>query len=504
MSPRSIVLTHLLAVCMLSSCAESSVETLTFDAAIADSSRSFIISNSGQGDVTFTIGLNGRLFGSMDEVALAIDRMPEAIASEPWERKAWRFVMEHLANRNPLTEETWQHDPLIMLNSIGFGRCDDLASVLSRIWQHRGRQSRVWQLGGHVVPEVNVNGRWQMYDPSLGVYYLNDDSDVAGVEELAQHPELVHAPHCKLQPRTGQWFLHYRRAYSKEVANLYASMADNFMNPWFDEGTDLHDMLVQLPSGATMVFPVRFPDTLMVDGLFGNRWMLGQMVRYTLPSNWNGILRLPFHPVRIHGSGHVALNGQSYPIGSAALTSHMDAFSDARPSLTISDSKGKIELYCLMNLHAFNRSGRDRLTIRSTELNSIGLSSGTEQRVTDAWAYDPQGVAVSVLAYDRMLRYRSLPSIEQDSAGLTTHSLSELGELLARLSNEDTTSGAGKKSPKGKWGGLVAATDPGAHALLGRQLQDSGQVALMSAILTLLPLKDVVTVVERQAAKRDH
>ena len=65
----------------------------------------------------------------------------------------------------------WLHSPALFLNSLGVGWCDDRAAVVHHLLAEMGYTARLWSLQGHVVPEVLINGRWEVWDTDLGVYY---------------------------------------------------------------------------------------------------------------------------------------------------------------------------------------------------------------------------------------------------------------------------------------------------------------------------------------------
>lgn len=97
--------------------------------------------------------------------------------------------------------EVW--DPIKLMEVYGYGLCGDAAAALAFLWRKTGLPSRVWELSGHVVPEVFYYGKWHMYDPDHGKFYLNDRGEVADVEYLAEHPDIVVK---KTWPEVGEIF----------------------------------------------------------------------------------------------------------------------------------------------------------------------------------------------------------------------------------------------------------------------------------------------------------
>src|SRR5690606_26197140 len=97
-----------------------------------------------------------------------------------------------------------------------------------RIARAAGREARVWGLGGHVIPEVRVNGKWVVYDPDLGVYYRKPDGSIAGVDDLAAGPTLITSPVDPLYPIVDP------EPYGQYIGMVYGSSEDNETHPRWD------------------------------------------------------------------------------------------------------------------------------------------------------------------------------------------------------------------------------------------------------------------------------
>ncbi len=152
------------------------------------------LSNTVGTPETVTISIPGYLFGSKQELLDYIELLPPEYPGEPNYRKAWRFMTTRSYAHIPFSGSAKLYDPLLYLNSLGYGFCDDMASVLAVIWQWQGYESQVDWLNGHVVPEVRVDGSWMMFGPDFGVYYNDDEGQVASVAELSFNPSLITNP----------------------------------------------------------------------------------------------------------------------------------------------------------------------------------------------------------------------------------------------------------------------------------------------------------------------
>ena len=102
------------------------------------STNAIRLSNTGSKSAHFKMKVNGNIYFNLQDILEAIKKMPVEYPGEPLHRKAWRYVINTTTRAPPLTIERWQHNPVLFLNSLGFGYCDDKASVLSFIWTELG------------------------------------------------------------------------------------------------------------------------------------------------------------------------------------------------------------------------------------------------------------------------------------------------------------------------------------------------------------------------------
>jgi len=128
----------------------------------------------------------------------------------------WKFLIDWRYHFTPAEQGDELHDPVKFLNVYGYGFCDDCATNFAVLARKAGLQSRVWGLSGHVVAEAFYDGQWHMFDPDHEVIYRNERAVIAGVEELAQHPELI--------TKTPQDPI---GSTSQSIADLYTSTNDN-------------------------------------------------------------------------------------------------------------------------------------------------------------------------------------------------------------------------------------------------------------------------------------
>lgn len=224
--------------------------------------------------------------------------------NEPKHIKAWRYVIENLSYQPTGFESFDFHHPILLLNSIGYGQCDDLASVLHFIWEMQGLDSRVWQVGNHVVAEVFADDKWQMFDPSFQVFYYNKNGNIAGVEELINEPNLITNPMQKID-----YFFEDIRdqntidslRYSAQVANYYSKRDEVIIMENYSITYDIDTLLFCLPGNASLEFPIFEKNILEETNWYSESISSNQFLKLTLQKNSSGKLSIPL--VAVKGQG---------------------------------------------------------------------------------------------------------------------------------------------------------------------------------------------------------
>lgn len=262
-----------------------------------------IITNRSATITTFNVSWNGS-FMNMDSVLNGIKQLPNDFNNEPLERKSWRFVIGHMDfYRNPLASPAIHH-PLIQLNSIGYGQCDDLATLLYFIWIRQGFKARIWGLGNHVVPEVYVNGTWQMYDPSFQSYYLNKSGIPASVSELSHNNSLILNPYktftLKESNNIPSKIIDSLR-YGMSVCRHFLSEKTHFENKTYYNTTEVPAFLIQLPPRCSISFPIYKPQIMQQVDWFDKSRDNHYYLKLIIPANSQGIIKLPLILVSVDG-----------------------------------------------------------------------------------------------------------------------------------------------------------------------------------------------------------
>jgi hypothetical protein len=242
------------------------------------------IHNNGNVNTTFKMNLNNKIFSSNDDLLNKISTMPPEYQGEPLYRKAWRFVRDNRYHWDPLTGNTWQHNPALLLNSIGYGFCDDSAAIYSSLVTALGFQTRVWMLNGHVVPEVYVNNNWEVFDPDGEVYYYDYNNNIAGVDELSAHPDLITNPITPVEN-------YFKWPYSDSVAYIYSSTWDNYILST-DNQLPSYELQFQIPPSGLFEFPRTFSPNLTGESNYSAPPIYTN-ARLVVPNGWTGTIDIP-------------------------------------------------------------------------------------------------------------------------------------------------------------------------------------------------------------------
>lgn len=114
----------------------------------------------------------------------------------------WRSVVmfrhQDIPPNEYLDTDEHPHDPIEDFNVYGYGQCCCASANVEALARYIGMDARGWGITGHSVPEIQIGGRWCMFDASLINYFQKPDGSIAGVEEIGAsigdwfdaHPDL--------------------------------------------------------------------------------------------------------------------------------------------------------------------------------------------------------------------------------------------------------------------------------------------------------------------------
>jgi hypothetical protein len=360
----------------------NATKTRLFDVAVPRE-KAVTITNTCGHDVAFELTHNGHLLATTgDQLVQEVRSLPDELPGEPFERKLWKFVATTSYYSEPITGAVWQHDPLLFENSVGLGFCDDVTAVYVSLARAAGYPARGWDLQGHVVPEVQVDGRWSMYDPALAVYYLEPGGGIADVGALASAPTLITDP----IERVNSWWY----PYSAEIAQVYAAGVGKVIGSWLYAGPRNVGTLV-LPRDARVTYPGRWSTSPMT--LSGKALPVTAQLRLEVPAEFTGTIDWPLVPWDVIGTGRVRVDGVEYDAGSSELRVKLQDVTSPRDPVKgrpigIVSARTPLAVVYLLNPMRFTLTG-------STDLRVTSI---------DAWALQVQLVPQdpgATLTYDK-------------------------------------------------------------------------------------------------------
>lgn len=259
----------------------------------------FIVENPHNYQVQFYLKIDD-CFPLNNEKVKQIIELKSIKDQIPIEQAAWMFVSENTFNTPPYTKKAWQHHPLLFLNSIGGGYCDDISTTLVSIWENWFDSARVVNLGGHVVAEVKSNGDWKMFDADKGVAYLDENKKVCSIDELEDSVNWISNPKQGYVLSDNISFK-YPTQRAKKFARLYASDSNNVdATSWHSSYTEVSNMFI-LPSNSKLEF---IKDSISL-----------RLIVHCNKST-KGKLQLPFVPYKASGNIVFVENGKTQIINS--------------------------------------------------------------------------------------------------------------------------------------------------------------------------------------------
>lgn len=329
-----------------------------------------LLENLGKDSATFKMKFNGISFWSDEDIIKYITSMKPEYVGEPFYRKTWRFVSDFRFYFEPFTDQVWQHYPPLFFSSLGFGYCDDSSALFANILKQAGWYTRIWGLEGHVVPEVWVNGRWEMYDPDSKLYYFNKEGNIAGVEELVCNPTLITDPiNPILDPDTDTL------AYSQIVAELYSTKNDNQL-VYYPEHPQ-PQLQFALPAKGKLYFPAVFSPNLI--SVYGNLVPSYSNMKLAVPSGWTGEIDIPLVIQSITGNGIVSIQGQSFDIQSNDLKNFLDDRTRFIHQVNIVSNIGDVEIIYLLNPKIFTLKFINTLVVEGTNIDKLKSTMASPQ-----------------------------------------------------------------------------------------------------------------------------
>lgn len=342
--------------------------------------------NTTDQPITMTFAHNGfPLFQSDEEIVRFVDNMPPQYEGEPFERKLWRFVRDSTYHNVPLNKDQWLHDAWAVIGSEGWGFCSHVSAAFVQLARAAGYEARVWGLTGHVVPEIKIDGRWEVFDPDLALYYFTPQEKPAGVADLVADPSLVTSPIDPILPVTGTV------EYSNFLAGIYGSTNDNYIgnDVFLTKSPGQYQPLV-LPPGSRFTYPGRWTPT--VTGIAGDvptdipYYLQGQLLTR---ATWTGRVVLPWMLWEIRGTGRVRILDHEYDIGSPELIAFLNDPGGQIPELEVLSATTDLRFVYFINAMKYALASTNKVELTGRDV--WGIQVGTRLLANESRA-SPTGV----------------------------------------------------------------------------------------------------------------
>jgi hypothetical protein len=284
---------------MFYSCNDANIKSISIESA---TDKSLFINNNSYDELCFQIYINGVNPFSLLGCYKLSGQSTNDTDSTQIILDIFTFVCEYTWHKNIRSQSNNIYNPVIGISSLGGGLCNVRSGVLTNLLRMNGFNAYSIVLEGHVITVVNVDGRNVVLDPDFGVYYFNQNDQIASYEELCSNSELIIKP---INPILGKLAPDFKKAYSEETAEMYASTEDNLiLNTRFSDLNNSEDAAFVVPSGAMLRFPV-------IPKINPFRWTF---IKIFLPAGVVGNVCTPLVPAAIVGRCEFVLNDKEFQV----------------------------------------------------------------------------------------------------------------------------------------------------------------------------------------------
>lgn len=339
----------------LFSCSKTEKRSIKLEVKQAENTY-FEIKNQGKKTATFTIDINGKGLYNLDKM---FDFIRNKYPDMPVAEKAWRFVSHYSRHLKLITKNNWLYDPLLLMNSAGGSYCGFRSAAMTNILKSMGEEARSWCIEGHVITEVLVDGRWQVYDPDLGVVYYNKRGEICSFEELCDHTELITSPE-KIISITN--ICDSIRAVSQEFADFYASKEDNILfNTDFPQNKKPEMIQFEIPSRAKLCFPLSLKNA---DKDFA-------FACVEIPPGWNGEIKIPLILYTIDGSATLYYSDKEIHAEKKQINDIVSKNVQFEYQIKIKNNNKGLKLYYYINPLIYFLEEKNDIIIKGKNINDL-------------------------------------------------------------------------------------------------------------------------------------
>jgi hypothetical protein len=320
------------------------------------------IYNAGRSPIEFKVLPNNKDFSSLDNIVSYIKDKAKEFPEKPLEICAWEFVYNNTFHDKDIVIDDWTRTtmPELILSSVGGGLCGTRSAVLTNILVALGYKARSWCIEGHVVTEVFSDGRWKVLDPDSGVYFFNDEKQIASYKELCDNPQWFNdTARCVFidssESKVSETYMYYAI-----YAHCFSSVEDNrvfYTN--FDYKLE-NENIYFLPEGAELIMPWENSER-------GKFYLCAKLI---IPSNYKGKIKIPLVLDKIEGKGKIKFNKKRYEID-GCMTNFGD-FNLMLGNFSIIENHG-MEFYFFINPQLFFEKEINNIIIKSSDIKELDV-----------------------------------------------------------------------------------------------------------------------------------
>jgi hypothetical protein len=272
-------------------------------------------------------------------------------------RKAWYFMVHFTwSARVPLAQRDQINNGLEFFNSLGWGYCGIKSQMLAWIWNKMDYKSRVWDLKGHIIPEVFVDDHWEVWDPTYHVFYPGNKGIPVSIDSLSLRPELIYHPNNPYTLKKNFWMR--MTGYSHNLSQMYASTENNRMlENEVVLPIDRTTLVFELPAHSKMLFPVYSGLPLWSDfhGEIKRLYDYAECA-FFIEAGYTGKVHIPLVLHAIASSEATIQNAEKRVVFDKKHSSDVCVGYEGENSIEILENSGGVWLFYLVNPQLIKRN----------------------------------------------------------------------------------------------------------------------------------------------------
>lgn len=338
--PYSIVCLFLFASLRLSGSDKVQVKTISLSCT-NPSEKIISIKNTGPETCRFNFKLNDQFYYSLNDILKKIKSNQNNKQRLSEHQRAWSFLKDVKYSFDPFSKKNWTSAITILVNSLGFGQSETVATCLYNLWLNLGFSARLSKLGDYVVSEIYYKERWELYDAAAGIYF-NFKNEVIGLNEIKEDKN--HSTEIKF---SGSPVSICCNRYQDLVSMIYKKNNKQilFQIPKIFEITDSLPFFI--PPGGKIEFGAVFDQNLFSER--GRSIPYFSNLKLTIPKGWGGFINNPLVIQSITGKGTIKTPAREYDIDSKEFQHELTCGDEFIKYLNLISSDSDIEIIYLIN-----------------------------------------------------------------------------------------------------------------------------------------------------------